>query len=741
MKKAIVFAASVLFFTNVFSQTYSGYNTSNYTGVNGVFFNPANIADSRYSWDVNLLSVNATVATDYASIQSSKIISALKGENIAPFITRKGLLSTSGTANVDIFGPSFMINYDKKNSFAFTTRMGAMVNIDDMPDTLLNAIENHGVNITNFPITMKSDAFAGSYNAWTEFGLSYARVIKDDKKHFFKGGITLKYLGGVGSGYFISNSFQAIVGKNGLGDTYLRDATADLYFANAGITDKLDLKLSGSGFGGDLGFVYEYRPDNFTKTDIDQYKLKIDLALHDIGSISYDHSATDAYYKLNTNTVPAPFDTLRLARFNNVTNFDEMTAVLDGAAPKIQKQGATTGKYSMSLPASLSAAIDYNFFTGFNVNLGGMLSLNSGKSTATRTHVINYLALTPRYERKSFGVYLPLLLNEISGFNAGISFRAGPVFFGSGSILSTLISGNTRQIDFHAGLRFGMLRKDKKAKQPKAEPAKGKIIDTDMDGIADKDDKCPTVAGLEKYNGCPIPDSDSDGINDEQDKCPTVVGLEKYNGCPIPDTDGDGINDEADKCPNVAGIAKYNGCPIPDTDNDGVNDEEDKCPTVAGVAKYNGCPIPDTDKDGVNDEEDKCPTLAGTAANHGCPEIKEAVKKRIDVAASRIYFATGSAKLLATSNAGLNIVAAALKADPNLKIDINGHTDNVGKPEKNQLLSEARAKAVYDYLVKKGVDANRLTSKGFGDTQPIADNKTAAGRTKNRRVELQLHYY
>ena len=139
-----------------------------------------------------------------------------------------------------------------------------------------------------------------------------------------------------------------------------------------------------------------------------------------------------------------------------------------------------------------------------------------------------------------------------------------------------------------------------------------------------------------------VKDRDNDGVPDSLDACPDVAGLASLHGCP--DRDGDGIADKDDKCPDVPGIAKYGGCPIPDTDHDGINDEEDKCPTVAGVARYGGCPIPDRDNDGVNDEEDKCPDLPGTAANHGCPEVKAEVKKRIDVAAHNIYFATGSAK-------------------------------------------------------------------------------------------------
>jgi outer membrane protein OmpA-like peptidoglycan-associated protein len=236
----------------------------------------------------------------------------------------------------------------------------------------------------------------------------------------------------------------------------------------------------------------------------------------------------------------------------------------------------------------------------------------------------------------------------------------------------------------------------------------------------------------------PVTDRDHDGVPDSTDACPDVAGLASLQGCP--DKDGDGIADKDDKCPDVAGIAKYNGCPIPDTDGDGINDEEDKCPTVAGVAKYNGCPIPDTDGDGVNDEEDRCPNLAGTVANHGCPEVKEEVRKRIDIAAKNIYFVSGSSKLLAKSNKSLDEVARILESDQNLKLDINGHTDNTGKAESNQALSEKRAQAVYDYLVKKGVDQSRIKSEGFGQDQPIADNKTAAGRAKNRRVELKLHY-
>jgi outer membrane protein OmpA-like peptidoglycan-associated protein len=225
-------------------------------------------------------------------------------------------------------------------------------------------------------------------------------------------------------------------------------------------------------------------------------------------------------------------------------------------------------------------------------------------------------------------------------------------------------------------------------------------------------------------------DTDGDGINDADDKCPNQAGVAKYAGCPIPDTDGDGINDELDKCPAQKGMAKYGGCPIPDTDGDGINDEDDKCPSQSGVARYGGCPIPDTDGDGVNDEEDKCPNRAGPADNFGCPVI--------GIKSYEIAFRSNKAVLLPNSKLLLDTVVTYLQTNAGVKVTIDGHTDNTGSDKINDPLSVKRAEATKAYLVSKGIDAARMTTAGYGSKRPIADNKTAIGKRKNRRIEIKI---
>ena len=256
--------------------------------------------------------------------------------------------------------------------------------------------------------------------------------------------------------------------------------------------------------------------------------------------------------------------------------------------------------------------------------------------------------------------------------------------------------------------------------------------DTDGDGIYDKDDACPEVAGLKQFNGCP--DTDADGIEDSKDACPDVAGPVEFNGCP--DTDGDGIADKDDACPEVAGIKSLNGCP--DADGDGIADKDDKCPSVKGPKENGGCPWPDRDGDKVLDKDDKCPDVAGTVANQGCPEVSDEAIKRLNDYAKTILFDSGKSSFQKQTYPVLEAITAILKEYPNSKFSIEGHTDSDGSDASNQTLSENRAAAVKDYLIEKGIASSRLSSIGFGEKSPIDSNKTKAGKANNRRTEVKL---
>lgn len=253
--------------------------------------------------------------------------------------------------------------------------------------------------------------------------------------------------------------------------------------------------------------------------------------------------------------------------------------------------------------------------------------------------------------------------------------------------------------------------------------------DADGDGINDDVDKCPDIAGVAEFEGCIPPDTDGDGVIDSKDECPEVAGT--INGCP--DSDEDGIIDSKDKCPKVKGTT-IEGCP--DSDGDGIIDADDPCPNVAGSPS--GCP--DTDGDGVPDNKDSCPNEVGIASNKGCPELAEAEKQILKEALEGVNFLSGKDVLTEESKPKLHDVTTILNAHKGYKIKVSGYTDSSGKEESNLLLSKKRAAAVKAYLIEDGISESRIFDEGFGEADPVADNSTAAGRAKNRRVEFEIVY-
>lgn len=331
------------------------------------------------------------------------------------------------------------------------------------------------------------------------------------------------------------------------------------------------------------------------------------------------------------------------------------------------------------------------------------------------------------------GVEVPI--SPQIGINLYLSYRYG-------------ISEQTSSFQHGAGFiyRFGK----PKAKEPM-------ISDVDGDGVPDDMDECPTIPGLAEFKGCP--DTDGDGIPDHLDDCPTFAGLPEFNGCP--DTDGDGIPDHLDDCPTVWGPVENRGCPIGDRDGDGIPDDQDKCPDEYGLAIFDGCPdsdgdgipdhlddcpteygpkhlkgCPDSDGDGIPDYLDKCPYIPGPATNFGCPELKKEEKDVLSKAMQAVQFDLGSSVLRPESYSILDQVVSIMRKYDYYELSIEGHTDNTGNDAFNQLLSENRANACKEYIISKGIERHRVSSRGFGKDRPLYDNNTIEGRRLNRRVEF-----
>ncbi|WP_422858728.1 DUF5723 family protein [Flagellimonas sp. S174] len=693
------------------SQSYVGYLTDNYNGVHGVLSNPANIADSRMKLDINLIGISAFFGNDYIGVNLSDAFDdidvvfdeANKTPNQNNFLAN----------NLDILGPSFMLSLNEKNSIALYSRARTFFNLYDVNGEIID--KEGGFNEDENFFINEGD-ISGAINVWTEFGFTYARTLLDKEEHFLKGGITLKYLVGVQNAYIQGQDITLDYDANTRSITTSGQLTYGEYDFNTGVDfDNFLESGNANGFGFDLGLVYEWRPEN-ENTDklirngksvanrgVNKYKLKFGASVTDISKIN-NRDGFNEVYDLNTT--------------QSIDNFDgqDLEEAIRNNFDLISSQNSPVDS---NLPSALHANVDWNINSLFYLNLNTDLSLiKANKLNSNR--ILNEVSLSPRLESKWISVYSPLRIVEDIGFLWGAGLRAGPLYIGSGSILSSLIGNDTKSLDLYAGLKVPIYQKA--------------LRDKDNDGIEDKSDNCPKIAGPIENNGCPWEDRDEDGVLDKDDDCPDTKGPEENNGCPWKDTDKDGVLDKDDDCPNVFGKPELYGCP--DKDNDGIRNREDRCPEIAGKIENKGCP--DTDGDSLVDLDDKCPTVFGTKKNNGCPEVTEEVQKQLNDYARTILFDTGKATIRTESVATIVDIIQILNEYPSAIFTVEGHTDSVGSSSSNQKLSEARANSVRTFLIDKGIASNRLKAIGFGEEKPIASNSTRSGRKQNRRVEINL---
>ncbi|UOX32626.1 DUF5723 family protein [Flavobacterium sediminilitoris] len=430
MKKCLfVFIVSITSFYG-YSQSFFGTQYDNYSGINSVISNPSNIINSRFKTDINLSSASLFAGNDYYSVKLGDLLS--NDYDFEKQSTKHPKANNNFYTNIDALGPSFMVNINDKSAVAFFSRVRAITHVSKISGLFLNQIQDE----VNEDFYFENQNFSGASNAWIEYGLSYARVLIDNDTHSLKGGISIKYLNGISSGYIKARNLSVNYDYTGLDVTDRTTTTGNIETGNISSLNDFDDPFDnrGSGFGVDLGVTYELKSKDF-----DDYLLKFGLSVTDLGKLKYKN-ATKVYYDANASYTDAEF----------ALNDD-----FDSYYTRISESKS----FNVSLPSTLHLNADWHLSKKFFLNLNSDLNLISVDNTNSN-FVNNTFSLTPRFETKWLSIYAPLSSVQNSGFQAGFGFRAGPLLIGSGSVVSALFD-ETDAIDVHVGLKIPIYKGSK----------------------------------------------------------------------------------------------------------------------------------------------------------------------------------------------------------------------------------------------------------------------------------------
>lgn len=425
----------ILLSNPLFSQTFIGTTIDNSAGVHSLLLNPALVADSKMRLDINLLSGSAFIGNDFLSMDLRDIKSFRDGFDINSDTGQAPTDHNNFFGNLDVLGPSILFNLDQKNTLAFTTRMRTFFNLNNVGGDLY-LLANSQNNEANFNFTME-DA-SGVIHAWGEIGVSYARTIIDNERHAFKSGLTLKFLAGAGGVYGESSLLSSQFDSN----SYLLSTTGTLNYGYTSDFDAENISFSDirSGFGADIGFIYEYKEAN-VNTYYNPYKFKVGVSLMDIGAINYDQ----------TNRIIYNMDATIDANEFGYKDFDQLLEDNYNGDEVI-------GNTKMGLPTSLQLFADYNINGKFFVSAQGAISIKQNKDIPV-SNIINSFTVTPRFEKRWVSVYSPLSVRQYDSSLAwGIGVRAGPVMIGSGSVLTNLISNSSRSTDLYVTFKVPLYK-------------------------------------------------------------------------------------------------------------------------------------------------------------------------------------------------------------------------------------------------------------------------------------------
>ncbi len=425
----------------LWAQSYIGYTMDNYAGVHAVAFNPANVFDSPYRSDINLVSVSTYLGSDFIGMSLSDLASSKGDFDWDSDAERYPSDTNHFFSNIDVLGPSFMFNVGGKQSLALTTRVRGLFNINNIDGNLYERISD------GFQIGYDFDFDSKNLNATAhvvgEIGVTYGREILRTQDQFVKGGITLKYL--MGAGGLFASSPELSGNFNGVTNELSTQGSITYGSAHGFDFDSNEFSEVQGGFGADIGVVYEYRKrimdDRVQGQRNQQYKFKAALSLTDIGSITYKNSENTLYYANgNVNAMEFEYKDIDQVLEDNYTG------------------NTVTGDQKLDLPTALQIMTDYYFGNRFYLGLHTSLSMRK-LGEANTNNLLNTVTFSPRWESKWISVYSPIGLRQYGDMAWGFGFRLGPLTVGSGSVFSNLLSNTSKNADVYVGLKIPLYKR------------------------------------------------------------------------------------------------------------------------------------------------------------------------------------------------------------------------------------------------------------------------------------------
>jgi len=421
-----------------FGQSYVGHSVDNYSGVQGVIYNPSSIVGSKYKADISLISASVFGGSDYFGINLSDIMNSDGGFDFENDTKRFPSNTNNFFVNVDVVGPSFMFNLNKKSSIGVVSRVRANINVNNINGNLFEAIEDDFDSDDDFNFDSKD--LNGTIHAWAEVGLAYGRILIEKPNHLLKGGVTLKYLQGAGTAFMsspeLSGYYNATTEELQTNGRLIYGTSQDFE------SDDIDFSNLTAGFGLDVGFTYQWHSNNKNDslpTHKTPYKLKVGASVTDIGSINYDNS-TVTNYDLN-------------ATVDTSNSEDDIDDFLDDNYNGVE----TTKSTSIKLPTALHLLVDYRLTKKWYVSAQADLSMVE-KDSELSTSIINTATIAPRLETRWFSFYAPLSFREYGDVSFGGGLRLGPLTVGSGSVFSNLLADSSKTTDVYVGLKIPIYR-------------------------------------------------------------------------------------------------------------------------------------------------------------------------------------------------------------------------------------------------------------------------------------------